>query len=43
MKKLISILCAGAMLLSLAACGSTSGGLRQHKRRRIRRRYQYYR
>lgn len=26
MKKLISILCAGAMLLSLAACGSTSGG-----------------
>ena len=26
MKKLISILCAEAMLLSLAACGSTSGG-----------------
>lgn len=26
MKKIVAFLCAGAMLLSLAACGSTNGG-----------------
>ena len=30
MKKIVSLLCAGAMLLSLAACGSTTGGDAAH-------------